>query len=288
MNKDRAIWIARAMEQAKQYRLLPPDSLRRGPNGLHLGNGIGSSIEFRDFREYQPGDDLRRVDWGAYARGVGLMLRLYREEIAPQVEIILDTGSAMGLFPHKAIASVVTAALIAGVTLAGQGKVVLHAGRQRFSGLEIPAALESISFEGPSTLHRPDSLPATRGGQRFVISDFLFPSPADSMAQRLAGRSANLTALAVLTHEEVEPTIQGGWELIDCGAPSHREKLYLDSAAVHAYRHRLHEHLSAWTMATQRLSGLFAQLTVGEEDIADLIARQLLSDRVFLPTTGGA
>ena len=40
----------------------------------------GSSVEFADYRNYAPGDDLRRVDWNAYARLERLFIKLFMEE----------------------------------------------------------------------------------------------------------------------------------------------------------------------------------------------------------------
>lgn len=40
----------------------------------------GSSTEFSDFREYMPGDDIRRIDWNAYGRLDRLYVKEYMEE----------------------------------------------------------------------------------------------------------------------------------------------------------------------------------------------------------------
>ena len=40
----------------------------------------GTSVEFADYRNYAPGDDLRRVDWNAYARLERLFLKLFQED----------------------------------------------------------------------------------------------------------------------------------------------------------------------------------------------------------------
>src|SRR3712207_213354 len=40
----------------------------------------GQSVEFADYRNYTPGDDLRRLDWNAYARMERLFIKLYQEE----------------------------------------------------------------------------------------------------------------------------------------------------------------------------------------------------------------
>ena len=48
--------------------------------GLRRSRALGSSVEFSDFREYAAGDDIRRVDWNAYARFDKLFLKLFMEE----------------------------------------------------------------------------------------------------------------------------------------------------------------------------------------------------------------
>ncbi len=64
-----------------RYSLAAPRNAPSGAAGAQLGRSIGSSLEFMDHREYQPGDDLRRIDWSAYARSDNLTVRLYREEV---------------------------------------------------------------------------------------------------------------------------------------------------------------------------------------------------------------
>jgi uncharacterized protein (DUF58 family) len=39
-----------------------------GRSGELLGRGAGSSLEFQEYRQYVPGDDIRHLDWAAYAR----------------------------------------------------------------------------------------------------------------------------------------------------------------------------------------------------------------------------
>ena len=55
----------------------------------------GVSAEFSDFREYMPGDDLRRLDWNVYARLDRMYIREYMEEKEAVSKIILDTRASM-------------------------------------------------------------------------------------------------------------------------------------------------------------------------------------------------
>ncbi len=55
----------------------------------------GSSMEFSDFREYIPGDDIRRIDWNAYGRLDRLYVKEYMEEKEAVVSILIDTSASM-------------------------------------------------------------------------------------------------------------------------------------------------------------------------------------------------
>ncbi|HYP21391.1 MAG TPA: DUF58 domain-containing protein, partial [Chloroflexia bacterium] len=55
----------------------------------------GQSVEFADYRTYAPGDDLRRVDWNAYARMERLFLKLFQEEEDITVHILIDASKSM-------------------------------------------------------------------------------------------------------------------------------------------------------------------------------------------------
>jgi uncharacterized protein (DUF58 family) len=55
----------------------------------------GQSVEFADYRNYTHGDDLRRVDWNAYARLERLFIKLFLEEEDLTVHILLDASKSM-------------------------------------------------------------------------------------------------------------------------------------------------------------------------------------------------
>ena len=61
----------------------------------------GSSMEFSDFREYIPGDDIRRIDWNAYGRLDRLYVKEYMEEKEAVVSILIDTSASMNYGAKK-------------------------------------------------------------------------------------------------------------------------------------------------------------------------------------------
>ena len=65
-------------------------------SGRHRSVARGASIEFRDYRQYAPGDDLRLVDWRVFARTDRHYLRTYEQETNMECHIFLDSSASMG------------------------------------------------------------------------------------------------------------------------------------------------------------------------------------------------
>ena len=63
--------------------------------GARRSSSKGRSAEFSGYREYIPGDDMRYVDWNAYARLDKLYIKEYMEEREGRVNIYLDTSRSM-------------------------------------------------------------------------------------------------------------------------------------------------------------------------------------------------
>jgi uncharacterized protein (DUF58 family) len=64
-------------------------------SGQHRSPQKGSSVEFAEYRAYQQGDDLRRVDWRLYGRTDRLHVKQYEEETQLRVFVVLDTSASM-------------------------------------------------------------------------------------------------------------------------------------------------------------------------------------------------
>jgi len=65
-------------------------------SGMHESPFHGYSAEFSDYRDYQPGDDLRRLDWRLYARADKLCIKRFEQETNLHFHIIFDTSASMG------------------------------------------------------------------------------------------------------------------------------------------------------------------------------------------------
>lgn len=63
--------------------------------GVHRSQRAGVGLEFNQFRSYQPGDDLRQVDWKLYARSDRFFIRESQAETSIAVRIVLDATASM-------------------------------------------------------------------------------------------------------------------------------------------------------------------------------------------------
>src|SRR5215472_17281396 len=62
-----------------------------------VGRVLGAGIEPENFRDYSAGDDLRFLDWNAFARLDDLTIRTYRAERQIELTIIIDASASMGV-----------------------------------------------------------------------------------------------------------------------------------------------------------------------------------------------
>lgn len=84
-----------ALARLKNIKLVARAVVEGFISGLHRSPYKGFSVEFAEYREYVPGDDLKHFDWKVYARTEKEYVRLYQEETNLRVHVLLDCSSSM-------------------------------------------------------------------------------------------------------------------------------------------------------------------------------------------------
>jgi uncharacterized protein (DUF58 family) len=91
-------------------------------SGMHRSPFHGFNIEFAEYREYTPGDDLRRLDWRVFARSDRHYIKQYEDESNVRVTFVVDASASMNYrgagaplskFDHAATLVVALAMLLA-------------------------------------------------------------------------------------------------------------------------------------------------------------------------------
>lgn len=70
-------------------------------SGLNNSLYHGFSLDFIEYREYAPGDDLRRVDWNVYGRTDRFYIKKYEGDTNTQLHLLLDVSKSMGFGSHE-------------------------------------------------------------------------------------------------------------------------------------------------------------------------------------------
>lgn len=273
-----------------RYLLDPPRIAPLGVAGTQLGHRSGSSIEFMDHREYQPGDDLRRIDWSGYARSDRLVVKLYREEVSPHLDLVIDGSRSMDLpGTKKAEAALGVAGAFAAAAsnaaftctpwLAGDGFRRIASASQR------PATWTGLSFDAPQTMERSFAqLPPgwRRQAVRVVVSDLMWPGDPLAMLRRLSEGAASLVLAQVLAKQDVTPPARGNLRLADSESGQMLE-LFIDAGAEKRYRQAFEQHQNDWRAAARRVGAVM--VTAVAEDLLeswsleDFVRQQVLQVR---------
>lgn len=114
--------------------------------GMHESPFHGISVEFSEYREYQPGDDLRHLDWQLFARSDRAYVKQYTEETNVRLYIVCDTSASMSYRGQDAWASKLEAAR----TLAAALTFMLLRQNDAVGLLSLREDVQSAEFISPS------------------------------------------------------------------------------------------------------------------------------------------
>ena len=85
------------LAEIRDLRLIARALVEGFLTGGHSSPRPSAGFEFRQFRAYEPGDDLRQVDWKAYARSGRLVIRESQAERDLTVRFVLDATASMSM-----------------------------------------------------------------------------------------------------------------------------------------------------------------------------------------------
>lgn len=266
---------ARMQVAAGRMRLPFRGRIWRGPGGSWQGSGSGSSIDFQDHRAYLPGDDPRHIDWAAYARSGHYTMKLYREEVSPAVELVLDVSASMFAAPGKAARVLELFYFSLESARQSGASVRCHLLRGEESARwPVEAALGGDGWDALPWRKTGPVLPWRQGSLRVLISDLLFPgAPGPWLAGLAASRGTGIV-FSPFADAEADPDWAGNIEFADCESGRTRVQM-VSPGLLERYRTAWRRHFALWEDECRRHRVVLAQ--VGEEpDFLESLHRQAL------------
>lgn len=208
---------------------------RSGGTGDHLSRRRGGASEFLEHRPYGPGDDLRRIDWAAYARTDEPVMKVFRAEEDVVVRVLLDGSASLdfasfaGGGPTKLEIARKVAAAIGYMALARSERAQLHpateatappiaTGRGRAGLVGFLRTLGAVEAKGSAALAVAiDAVVrrSSRPGMLALVSDFLDPGPVLDALARARARGHDVALVHVIAPDELDPELEGDLVLED-------------------------------------------------------------------------
>jgi len=221
----------------------------------------GTSIEFADYRNYVPGDDLRQLDWNIYARLERPYIKLLEDEEDLAVHVILDASASMNfpedgepdhqklLFARRMMAGLGYISLTSNdrlmlTAMNDNGMTIFGPARGRGQGVAMFRHVQNLTADGITDLNimlKDYALRAGRPGLTVVISDMFSPTGYVEGLNALLSRGHEVVFIHVLSPEEVTPPLTGDLRLIDVETGQAQE-VTIDAGMRDLYTKRL----TAW------------------------------------------
>lgn len=237
--------------------------------GNILNQTLGNSLDFAQHREYQLGDDLKTVDWRAYARTEVLSVKLYEREVTPSLDLVLDCSSSMLVLEPKR-----TFALYLLYYL-------LESCRQQHGSTEIylwshadliPCSVSDVldydfAFERQQETVRAEAMERAKFrplSTRLCISDLLYECDPIRILRPLTYMSAQAALLVPYTHEECAPAWRGRCELEDIETRGVTE-LEVTAKTLQHYRQAYQKHFELWSDSAQKCGAAMTMMLAEQE-----------------------
>jgi len=233
--------------------------LQRGRySGARRSAEYGSSPEFADYRDYVPGDDLRRIDWNLAGRFDKYYIKRFTDEKQGRNCVYLDVSMSMGHETRKKQLALQMAAILGYLSVSNMDCVSfrLMKGSKciplyenvigRESLMHAFNALEKVEFSGETDIGAAiasDPAIGSGDGVSYIVSDLLTDSDWRGAVDRLLGKRET-AIVQILSASELKPEESGTFCFRDSERMNEKLQLEVDRSALLAYQKAVEEYLT--------------------------------------------
>ncbi len=280
--------ITKARGASSRFYLNVSSRFSGASGGNRFGRNTGNSLEYLDHREYQPGDDIRHIDWGAMARSDRITVKLFREEVTPHLDLMIDASESMNLQNSAKPAALWGMASLLRTAAYNAGYSVncwlVKEQCLRMEPVTLPFEQwpeADLDFKGNTGKTLSTFPPTLRSmGVRIFLSDLFWEQEPMSVLQPLADRAALLAMVQILAIDDVSPKLEGNLRLIDSESDETLE-LVSNKALTDTYRQNFLRHQEYWERCCTKTGTVFSHC-LAEEFIRDFLPLDLLRNEILM------
>lgn len=231
--------------------------------GNHRTTTSGSTVEFKDFREYVLGDDIRRIDWNLYSRFEKHFIKLFVDERQMHIQFYIDSSNSMNFEGSKKRETALKVAAALGyLSIHNMDKIsfklikgdnvinengVISGKDAYYRSLDF---LECAKFEGEANIEKAiknDLNPGYNDGLTVIISDLLSDDNYKAAIDYLLYKKREVMLVQVLSIDEITPSYNGRVVLMDSESSDALDernmKMNILKSEFNAYKEALRDYL---------------------------------------------
>ena len=287
LNKADTKIIESAELSGQRFHLNLSSRFAGGQGGGKFGSKTGQSLEFVEHREYQPGDDIRHLDWSAVARSDKLAIKLFREEITPHLDLLLDLSASMAINEYKFNALTAIAAILIKASInsgySNNNWLVKDLCR-RVEPVNLPMVkwpdfvADSKSNTGKTICDFPPKL--RNGAVRVFVSDLLWNQEPMGILSRLSDGAASVIIIQLVSEKDITPEIYGNMRVIDSETGEALE-LICDETLIDEYRNNFNIHSQYWKECCTKSGAVFCFIEA-EKLLKDFVPEDLIKNEILM------
>jgi len=282
----RELYDADFLQSLTRLRIVATRVKAGGRHAEQRSRDLGSGFDFRDFRAYTPGDDLRAIDWNIYRRLGRVFVRLYEELEDLPLYVLPDVSrSAFLEDPPRARTGLRASLALSAISLNQHDSVGVFPFAEDLSVLVRPAAgkrrvltlAERLAGVEPggqtdfgTSLSRFGAL-GLREGLVAVVSDFFDARGIEAVTAALGSLRHRLLLVQLVRASDREPDLAGDVRLVDCETGSAAD-VSITAATIERYRAAYDRFQDGLTAFARRRGAGLVRLDVEQEVVPQLAA----------------
>ncbi|QKQ97998.1 DUF58 domain-containing protein [Candidatus Nanohaloarchaea archaeon] len=271
------------LDELQNFQLALDKHSEERSQGEQSSSFTGQGMIFKDHKQYAPGDDIRKIDWKAYARTKDYFVKRFEEEKNLTIHILLDRSSSMDYgeptkYDYGGKLGIAVADMAMNTndrfrfSVFSETLTDISSGRRNSNTPHIVETLNELRKTPESMIEKC----LTEYGSRIknksavvIISDFLTDTEEiESGIESL--RDTDVVLVNVLDSEELDPSFEGDTILKD---PESESKLrtYLSKRTKNQYQEELKEHTSKIEEIANKHGARYVQVSTNDDVFESLL-----------------
>lgn len=279
---------SKILEKLDTLHLSSKFAIKNFNTGKRKSSHKGESLEFSDYKKYNPGDDFRKIDWNLFARFKKLYTKEFLEERCIVINIFLDNSKSMEFYDIKSQISKKIALIFSYIGVKNLDKVNFYITKKdelkllfsldnQLNFINLNNSIDELDVSESNIFSLIPKYDFKKGIS-IIISDFLDKDVLKSI-KYLGYKKQEINLIQTLEEKEINPKLEGDLKLID-SEYSFDKDVSINKRVIEEYKINLDNHIEKIKTEVHKFRG-FHQVVNVNDSIEEIIFNQLIRKNIL-------